>query len=312
VKADKAWVIELGPLPFIAKWRATIAQARENNPRSLNTSVPKMVWRLLTTRISGPIFIIGSPRSGTTFLGRILNALPSVAYYYEPPIGKYFARLVYQDRVSLWQAKAFYKLLYMSLLALAPRDGQRLVDKTPRNIFVAETLKRVFPDAKFIHVIRDGRDVACSLLKKPWHVESSAGSQKREPGGYLYGPYPHFYIERERVDEYICTTDLHRCIWVWKRHVEKGKELEKMLSPSDFNTVRYEELVQQPSAVVKKLLLFLEEYTIRGYERAMEVARTAHADSVGRWRKELDEKALELIYREAGDLLREYGYLEDK
>ena len=166
-----------------------------------------------TSKIDEHIFIFRSPRSGTTFLGEIINEIPEVSYYFEPPLVKYFARLVYENKVTVKQAGFFYRWMYWSLEKFAPQGGKIFVDKTPRNIFTAETLHKTFPNAKFIHIYRDGRDVTCSLLTKPWHLERSSNLRRREIGGYPWGPYPFFYIENSRVEEYTNTSDIHRCIW---------------------------------------------------------------------------------------------------
>lgn len=300
----------LNALAFAKKWCITIIMQRYSNKRTIRiSSIKNWHHHIITSDITNPIFIIGSPRSGTTFLGEILDAIPNISYYYEPPIVKYYARLVYEDLVSFNQAKRFYTWIYRSLLKLAPREGGiKLVDKTPRNIFIVEVLREIFPGAKFIHIYRDGRDVACSLLNKPWHLAESKKLNKREPGGYLYGPYPHFYIESNRKLEYMQTSDIHRCIWIWKRHVEKGIELERKLPSYSYLNLKYETLVSKPKKSIKIILDFIDENNCSAYQHALAIAFKSYKSSIGRWQKELQESDVITILDEAESILNELGY----
>lgn len=269
----------------------------------------RILYNLFYLKINEPIFIIGSPRSGTTFLGKIIENIPTISYNFEPPMTKYYSKLVYDREVTHKEAEKFYKLTYSILYKLINKNKIRFAEKTPRNVFVAEFLYKIFPKAKFIYIYRDGRDVACSLLNKPWHLKTNEKSMKREPGGYLYGPFPHYYIEKDRHDEYYKTSDLHRCIWVWKNHVKKGIDLEKNMPKSVFFKIKYEELMSDPENVVKNMLSFLNEYDDHSYQMAMEKAKSASLSSIGRWENELNDAELEIIMNEAEGELRHYSYV---
>lgn len=269
----------------------------------------RILYNLFSLKINEPIFIIGSPRSGTTFLGKVIENVPSISYQFEPPMTKYYSKLVYNKEVNPKEADIFYKLIYTILHKFINKNGTRFAEKTPRNVFIAEFLYKIFPKAKFIYIYRDGRDVACSLLNKPWHLKKNENSMKREPGGYLYGPFPHYYIEKDRHVEYYNTSDLHRCIWVWKNHAKEGIELEKNMPHDVFFKIKYEELIGNPEKVVKNMLWFLNEYDDYSHQMAMEKARSANLSSIGRWNKELDEAQLEVIVNEAEDELRYYSYI---
>jgi len=302
-------VQDLDRYQFGKKLLATLMDARRSTTKLQNLRFLYKVGNYVISPINDPIFIFGSPRSGTTFLGEIMNAVPSLCYYFEPQIIKYYSRLVYEGLVSFEEAKKFYRRVFKLLMIFAPRGGNRFVEKTPRNIFIASTLYKIFPKAKFIHIIRDGRDVVCSLLKKPWYVERSKYSGKREPGGYRYGPYPHFYIEKDRRDGYRKTTDVHRCIWIWKSHVAQGLKLRKELPQNTYYEIKYESLVYNPKSVVKELLQFINEYNEDNYKEAMKVANLAFTTGIKRWQRELSEQDLNIIYQESGLILSKYNYL---
>ena len=126
---------------------------------------------------------------------------------------------------GLWgyrRSRWFFRLVY-SWLVRVERDGDlRFSEKTPTNIFLIPFLSRAFPDAQFIHIIRDGRDAASSHMHKPWLRAEDAWSGEREPGGYLHGPWPKFWVEPERREEFLRTSDARRMAWAWRRYTETG------------------------------------------------------------------------------------------
>ncbi len=255
--------------------------------------------------VTEPLFIIGCPRSGTTYLGTLMAELRDSTYIYEPQILKYYVRLVRQGKVSRRHAAAVYRLGLRSLVIAGPGHGPRPIEKNPNHVFAVEYLQAAFPGARFVIITRDGRDVAVSLNEKPWHRADAVGTG-REPAGYMNGPFPHFYIEPERADEYRQTSDIHRCIWIWRRHQE---EVERLRRQSDISQhhVRYEDLVLQPSATLDGLCDFLS-VTDESRQAVHRRAMSGRSSSVGRWQDVLDSGDLHVIEREAGALLRQLNY----
>lgn len=301
---NQASVKDYRGIRFVNWWRFSIKVARE-----LVRDAPGFIGSLPVRAaafgpIRAPIFILGCPRSGTTYLGNVLEMIPGVSYYFEPPIIKYYTRLIYEGKVSDKSATLFYRLCFRSLLLFAPGTGTRVIEKNPNHTWIADTLIKIFPDALFIVITRDGRDTAASLLQKPWHLGRSASSGRTEPGGYRYGPYPHFYIEKERADEYLHTTDAHRCIWIWKRHAEQIELLKQTLPVQQQHHLKYEDLVSLPEESLSKILDFLGENDACTRAKIFEAAKEGYASSVGRWHQFLSDADLEVIEKEAGELLR--------
>lgn len=288
------------------KWQETVTFSRL---MQLDKPPGRLRTRLLALGpVRRPVFVLGSPRSGTTYLGTLLSAVPGASYFFEPPILKYYSRLVYDGEVSTEEAGRFYRRVFRVLRLVAPGMGPRVIEKNPNHTWIAETLAKAFPDARFVMIIRDGRDAALSLLEKPWHRADSAGSGKFEPGGYAYGPQPHFYIEPDRRDEYAATDDLTRCAWVWRRHTDEVLRLQEALPVGSWHALRYEDLLSSPDETLGELLAFLEVDTPAARRAVSEVASTGHRASIGRWRKRLTDDDLERVDREAGPLLRRLGY----
>lgn len=258
-------------------------------------------------RIRGPVFLIGAPRSGTTFLGESLGAAPGISYHHEPIATKAVTGAVLDGR---WRGDGhrIFQLTYLLLLAASEGRGRRFSEKTPQHCFLIDRLASWFPDAQFLHIVRDGRDAALSHADKPWLAAASAGSGRREPGGYLWGPYPRFWVEPDRRAEFATTTDLHRCIWAWRRHTESALANGARLPAARYLEVRYERVVTDPGASATQIASYLglSAADATGFGDRL---RQANPNSVGRWRTELDPAGTEAIEGEAGQLLRRLGYL---
>lgn len=268
------------------------------------------LWHLAFPNLSQPIFIIGSPRSGTTFLGSCIGELPEVSYHFEPIATKAAARCIYEDEWGFQQTRWFYRLVYAWLMRIHADGDLRFADKTPRNCLIIDFLNQAFPKAQFIHIIRDGRDAALSHSKKPWMQATQAKSPKYEPGGYPYGPYARFWVEPERVAEFESTSDIHRCIWAWRQHTTNALESVKKLSKEQYHELRYESLANNPELEANQILDFLNITTPDSRCRFQDAVAKVRPDSVGLWKKELSQSQLQQVDQEAGELLKKLNYGE--
>lgn len=256
------------------------------------------------------IFIVGAARSGTTFLGDTLGRLPEVTYHHEPPATKAAGRYVYEGLWGYRRSRAFYRLVYRWLVRVE-RDGDlRFAEKTPTNVFLIPFLAKAFPDSQFIHIIRDGRDASSSHMHKPWLRAEDAWSGEREPGGYLHGPWPKFWVEPERRDEFLRTSDARRMAWAWRRYTQTGLDAAAIVGPERYHELRYEELVRQPEAEAGRILDFLGIRAQRSRDILLAACTRADDSSVGSWRDTFYPSELAEIDAEAGDLLRHLGYTD--
>lgn len=266
--------------------------------------------RIRTTargEVREPVFVLGAPRSGTTFLGACLGAIPEISYHFEPALTKAAVPFVALDRWDRERSARFFQRTYRLLLTIHLEHDLRFAEKTPQNAFIVEFLAETFPDAQFVHILRDGRDAALSWSRKPWLAAEMTDSGRREPGGYRYGAHPRFWVEADRVPEFRTTSDLHRAIWGWRRHVEAILRDASDLPSTRYHELRYEDLVTSPDHVGRALVDFLGlgEPALTGF---LSVARDAEPGSVGGWRRSLQPDDLRRVEREAGDLLRQLGY----
>jgi sulfotransferase family protein len=241
------------------------------------------------------VFVLGSPRSGTTFLAGAIGSLPGFVDLGEvPPVKSGIPELA-----TLPAQEAAHRLL--RILAVARRVGLvgtvRPVEQTPEMAFLVDAAACAYPHACFVHVVRDGRDVVCSLLEKQWLKASDNG---RDDAGLPYGAHARFWVEADRGDEFANASDARRAAWAWRTYVTAARSAR-----ADLVEVRYERLVSQPGAVAAELADALDAPR-DGLATALDAA---HSGSVGRHRSELSHEQLAEVVDEAGELLAELGYL---
>jgi hypothetical protein len=172
-----------------------------------------------------------------------------------------------------------------------PAAGLRAVEKTPRHVLHLETIGQAFPDAVFVHVVRDPLDVASSLQGVPFESSRSMLSHAQR----------------------------------WLESIEAARVYARV-NPGRMHTVVYEALVGKPEAHVRQLCEFvgldyesrmLEEF---GREAArnvgrdetwkLDIRRGVIADRKGVWRSRLTAGQAWLVMQATRGARSEYGYVE--
>ena len=216
-------------------------------------------WRM-APYASGERHIVmgGAPRSGTTVLRRLFDRHPEICSGAETklfvPAAFNLAWLAQAYDIPLadmtaMRDSASSQAAFIDAFAARVRNHTgkaRWAEKTPQNIRHLEWISERFPHVSIIHIIRDGRDASSSHMHKPWLRAEDAWSGQREPGCYLHGPWPSFWVEPERRDEFLRTSDAKRMAWAWRRYTEAGLRDGPPLGAERYHELRYEDLVRQP------------------------------------------------------------------
>ena len=195
------------------------------------------------------LFVVGCPRSGTTWVQLLLSRHPAVATAPETQIFAYYLdhfQRQWRHELSgagrreqgsaglsrLLSEADFEELCRLNArLVLDKIAGRRpgaslVVEKSPRHALHAEMIRRLFPDALFLHVVRDPRDTVASLM--------AAGR------GWGAGWAPRNAIEGAR--------------W-WREHVHAARRVRE--PAAGYREVRFEELVRAPVAQLQGILEWL-------------------------------------------------------
>jgi len=169
---------------------------------------------------------------------------------------------------------------------------KRWAENTPSHIFYMKELMEYFPEAKFIHVIRDGRDVAVSKRKLGW-----TGTKNNDPLKQLV------YAAKG-----------------WERSVKAGRCYGKELG-NNYMEIRYEDIVTNLDATLADISRFADITIDRSKIENSSIgslgkANTAFSDklpgissrAVGRWKSELGDEEINILHLAIGDSLTQLGY----
>lgn len=272
-----------------------------------------------------PVFIGGAGRSGTTLLGAILGAhsrclcTPESQFKFQLPHRLRMSKV--SDEINLRDAMDILNRHHLFLLwglgtaspiqfgsaerrlsvtelltdlvrTYGRKQGREAadwwIDHTPTNLRHGKLLATWFPHAKFIHLVRDGRAVAASVMPLAWG--------------------PNTIVEAARY---------------WKDQVSIGLAAQLYFGPDRAMQVRYEDLLENSSATVKRICDWLGVE----YESGMEgrrgfatpiipYATTQHvlveqsidATRASAWKSRLSSRQVELFENASGDLLDYLGY----
>lgn len=158
-------------------------------------------------------------------------------------------------------------------------------------------LRAIFPDARFVEVVRDGRAVVASMLGVSWY---------RGMASWRWGPMrPEYVAELEATGR----NPVVLAAIVWKTLMDEIRDETADLGPDRLLRVRYDELTEDPDAVVRGVLDFsgLEwtpQFVARYRPRAREVRDMDH-----KWAGAFDESDRRLLERSLEQHLRRYGFL---
>jgi hypothetical protein len=239
-------------------------------------------------------FVVGSPRSGTSFTGAALGSQPGWVDLGEVPLLK--ARVPRLLEAPLDEQAREVRRVVELIRALGLVRGLRGVEQNPETSYVLAGALRAYPQATAVHVIRDGRDVVCSLLERGWLRVDRAGSDDARQS---FGSHARFWVEPERQAEFERASEARRAAWAWRRYVTAARAL-----PERTVELRYEALVENPHAEADRLAGALDSDP----EPLRQAFAEVHGSSLGRWRRDLTPAQVADVEAEAGELLVELGY----
>jgi hypothetical protein len=235
--------------------------------------------------------------------------VPRISYHFEPVATKIAVRDVYMGRWSEAKARRHFRRVYKWLMRVHLDGDLTFAEKTPHNSLILPFLLSSFPTARLIHIIRDGRDVAASLVQKGWYNHAYKMTGHRDAEGALFGSYARYWVDPAHAEAFENTTDAGRAAWVWRFFTEAILEFAPCMPGDRYLEVRYEDLVRHPDTEAERLIQFLALSDDDANCAALvAAAHTARVSSIGNWRKAFGTEDLASIEQTAGALLAELGY----
>ena len=238
-----------------------------------------------------PIFLVGAERSGTTLLRLMLDSHPKLAWCNEfeyavdlisasgewPELNTYYQwlethRIFQATNFKIDSTLNYPQLIESFLIQKRTRDRKQLVGATVHRNF--DRLLKLWSNAKFIHIVRDGRDVARSCMGMGWAGNVWTGVER--------------WIEAEN-------------LWA---------DLSQSLSDDRKIDVTYESLISNPENVLKDICDFLEisfESQMLTYDKTTSYD-LPDAKFIYQWKHKLSNREIQLIESRIGNMLLEKNY----
>lgn len=277
-----------------------------------------------------PVFIVGCGRSGTTLLRMMLNTHPDLVipqeshFVYQlarrrasgswsgdledPREWEHFLSFLREHRYWAHWKLSFaelrerleelpvrtHRLVFRTIFEqlVGGRSSLRWGDKTPMHVQYLLLLEQLFPDAQFVHVIRDGRDVAMSLMSRRW------GPRHMSLAGYY-----------------------------WKWLTLSGAVSGAILGPKRYRELRFEDLLTNPEAELQSLCAWLGlEYLpelldfhateaasdyAKGGPVALRLKEPLDSSHTCLWKSNMSPRHQRSLVKQAGAALRYFGYPVD-
>lgn len=286
-------------------------------PNAIVGNLLHMVANQLSINLK-PVFIGGCDRSGTTFMGALLGAhsqcvttpesqfiIETFQHFdsYENDLSWCINRITNNWRYKIWDLHVNYdnyddlgdRVDYSELILfivweyskkISKQSPKIWIDHTPWNTRYALTLHELFPQSKFIHLVRDGRAIAASISQLDWPIVS-----------------------------------INRRARFWLERLSFGLAAEKYFGPDNYLSIRFEDLVLEPENTLIKICQFLNiefqpsllsgngfvppKYTMKQHSL---VGTPPDPDRVLAWKKQLSAREIEIFEYITGDMLSYLGY----
>jgi hypothetical protein len=265
-----------------------------------------------------PLFVLGVRRSGTTLLRVMLDRNPELAVpdesYFIPQLGHRHGGRPDPDafvddlrrlptprewgidpsqvRARIRAGMTLGEMIGAIYETYAAKDGKvRWGDKTPMYMAHLQLLERLFPGARYVHLIRDGRDTAQSFLSMPSGVVTESWNHPRS------------------VAAFACQ---------WRTEVRDARALGRRAG-GRYHELRYERLVEDPERAVREICAFAElsyDPSMLEYAGTVDLRAKPHQLSLAEpptvglrdWRRTMAPGDVRAFEEVAGDLLEELGY----
>lgn len=279
------------------------------------------------------IIIIGAPRSGTNLLRDLLTSYDDVATWPCDEINfiwRYrnagfstdeLPESLVTPKISSYIQGQFHKIS-------RKYEVRHVVEKTCANSLRVPYVNKIFPDAKFLFIVRDGLDSISSICAR-WHSPIDVSYILKKARYVPLSDWPVYFSRfgQARIDQLLSSRQrlgswgpvvtgmpemLHKmsieqvAAYQWKECVERASECFDQLDEDRVCRITYEDLVSDPQAILRRILRFV------GYDHNTELSPDAVASvsvkSIGKGRLRLSKDNLLSVMPIVSDTLVQQGY----
>lgn len=289
-------------------------------------------------RLKPPVLVVGGTRSGTTMLGNVLGSLPGMVYWHEPNTlwrtGHAYRR---HDRAHPRDARPWVKRrIRDAMLRFQEEHGGRIVEKSPYNPARLAYVHELLPEAKIVHIHRDGRAMLRSQIEKletfkPYNLGNAQTYRymRRRLGMTPWWEWPA-YLPRFTGAIFRRHVLKQKTRWFglryegWHRDIARGMSRIEIVAKQwqhaidyafeDMQTLpegvclslRYEDVAADPVPMLREICSFCDiEASDADLEKS---AMPIHRSSVDRWKHELDAETIERATELMAPTLTRLGY----
>jgi hypothetical protein len=324
----------------------TLPVKRDTQLNDISAITPEEVAEAKTFFPREKFFIYGHARSGTTLLTRLVRLHPEVHCNYQ---AHFFTRapllqaLVADPDVRSWLVRRSNRwnrgrdLSPVVLRAVADfileRDAQlvnkRIVgDKSPNSLLNGQAvtlLHNIYPDARLVFIVRDGRDAALShrfqqFIDVTQHLSKADWCIREQ---YSTNPEPYLHGERSLFME----KSIRQAAAGWVQNITETDQMGRQLFAEHYLSLRYEDMIKNPQTEIKRIWEFLgadisdpvlDEILAAEmqqnpdadwqHEKAGEIVAPLQKGKQGSWRMLFTSRDREVFKQIAGEMLIKWGY----
>ncbi len=202
-----------------------------------------------------PVFVIGTGRCGTTLLTELIQG-PRIHCLKERQVQSRFPQfgnhhifyLRYRGDISEDVFLALFRTARTALLRDLPQ-GHVYCEKIPHGQWAIPEIRRVFPDAKFLEIHREGKDTVQSMIHAGWYAPDDARPR---------------WASRGPLDAWHAMSQFEKCCTRYAHTIAHTVFNRITMSANDYLSISYEDLMHEPEATLQRMETFAGETFERG------------------------------------------------